>query len=333
MEKVGAVRADEVTAFQKHGSSELAGEFGGGGFHRGAVRQRATDEVGGFVEIGGEQGAAGEKGLAIGRDGFGGNEGVAGGGDHDRVDDERDRRMIRQHFGDEPDGVGVGEHAGFHRRDREGFQQDRELVADRVNRENVHGSHLPRGFSDDAGGDGETEGAEVLEGLQIGLQAGTGGAVRAGDGQGDGETGHLSRKSELAKGEGMLLDCRTMRELKKLRVKVDDVVYMPSLDAPANKPHPFVYFISIHNESGEEVTIVGRKWVVREGEETVVVEGDGVVGQTPQLAPGQHFSYNSYHVTAENAVAEGAFFGRTAKGEVVFARIPRFELELPSWVQ
>ncbi|MBB5352319.1 ApaG protein [Haloferula luteola] len=123
-----------------------------------------------------------------------------------------------------------------------------------------------------------------------------------------------------------------MRELKNLKVKVDDVVYMPSLDAPASKPHPFVYFISIQNQSKEAVTILGRKWVVREGEETVVVEGEGVVGQTPMLGPGQQFSYNSYHVVAESGEAEGAFFGVTEGGEAVFVRIPRFVLELPSWV-
>lgn len=123
-----------------------------------------------------------------------------------------------------------------------------------------------------------------------------------------------------------------MRELNGLRVTVDDVVYMPTLEAPADKPHPFVYFISIHNDSDETVTIEGRKWVVREGEETVVVEGDGVVGQRPVIPPGEHFSYNSYHVTSVDAVAEGAFFARTEDGEWVFTRIPEFELHVPDWV-
>lgn len=122
-----------------------------------------------------------------------------------------------------------------------------------------------------------------------------------------------------------------MRELKELRVTVDDVIYMPTLDAPEDKPHPFVYFISIRNDSDEEVTILGRKWVVQEGEEIVVVEGDGVVGQTPTLAPGGHFSYNSYHVTSGDAVVEGAFFGRVADGTRVFTRIPEFRLEVPGW--
>lgn len=123
-----------------------------------------------------------------------------------------------------------------------------------------------------------------------------------------------------------------IREFQALRVKVDDVVYMPSLDAPAEKPHPFVYFISIHNESDVAVTIRGRKWVVREDDgEVTVVEGGGVVGQTPVIEPGGHFSYNSYHVVAGGASAEGAFFGENAAGERIFSRIPAFRLDVPDW--
>lgn len=124
-----------------------------------------------------------------------------------------------------------------------------------------------------------------------------------------------------------------MRKLDGLSVRVDDVIYMPSLDAPDERPHPFVYFISIKNESGEKVTIRGRKWIVREDDgEVTVVEGDGVVGQTPVIEPGESFSYNSYHVTRGDAVAEGAFFGETGSGEWVFAQIPEFKLTVPGWV-
>ena len=122
------------------------------------------------------------------------------------------------------------------------------------------------------------------------------------------------------------------QELEGLSVRVDDIIYMPSLDAPADKPHPFVYFITIVNDSTERVRILGRKWVVRERDgEICVVEGDGVVGQTPALEPGDDFSYNSYHVIADDAVASGAFFGTTADGRKVLAPVPEFKLELPDW--
>ena len=137
----------------------------------------------------------------------------------------------------------------------------------------------------------------------------------------------------------MWLDCsvlesenRAIRELPGLRVTVDDVIYMPSLDAPEDRPHPFVYFISIINESRSSVTIKGRKWVISlENGEKVVVEGEGVVSQSPVIEVGADFSYNSYHVVPGNGVAEGAFFAETEEGEAVFTRIPSFELEVPKW--
>ena len=121
-----------------------------------------------------------------------------------------------------------------------------------------------------------------------------------------------------------------LREFDELHVSVDDVIYMPSLEAPPEKPHPFVYFISIHNNSDVPVTIRARKWVVQEDNgETTVVEGTGVVGQTPTIQPNEHFSYNSYHVVAKSARVSGAFFGETAAGDQGFSRIPEFRLAVP----
>lgn len=119
-------------------------------------------------------------------------------------------------------------------------------------------------------------------------------------------------------------------ELNGLSVTVDRVAFMPHLDAPPDKPFPFAYFITIHNQSTETVTIRGRKWVVTDNEgETIVVEGDGVVGQTPRLEPGQNFSYNSYHVISSDSVAEGAFIGLTEEGQPVVVRIPKFTMQSP----
>ena len=119
-------------------------------------------------------------------------------------------------------------------------------------------------------------------------------------------------------------------ELEGLRVTVDDVKFMPQLQASEDRPFPFVYFITIHNDSEETVTIKGRKWVVTDaGGETIVVEGDGVVGKFPRLEPGEHFSYNSYHTIGSDSVAEGAYIGVTADATSVLVRIPRFEMKSP----
>jgi ApaG protein len=89
---------------------------------------------------------------------------------------------------------------------------------------------------------------------------------------------------------------QTLSELAGLRVTVDRVTFMPHLDAPEERPFPFVYFITIHNDSEETVTIRGRKWVVADVcGNTIVVEGDGVVGKTPRLEPGEHLQQLPHH--------------------------------------
>lgn len=120
------------------------------------------------------------------------------------------------------------------------------------------------------------------------------------------------------------------KELPGLRVNIDQVVYMPDLEAPPDRPHPFVYFLTIVNDSDETVTIKGRKWVVTDGENNkLVVEGDGVVGQFPRLEPGESFSYNSCHVVATDSEAEGALIGLAEDGVPVIVRIPPFTMDVP----
>ena len=120
------------------------------------------------------------------------------------------------------------------------------------------------------------------------------------------------------------------RELADLHVTVDKVVYMPSLQAPPDRPYPFVYFITIDNRSNEIVTIRGRKWVITDHSgQKVVVEGDGVVGKFPRLRPGEKFSYNSYHVIGNNSHAEGAFIGNSEGGTPFIVKIPKFQMHVP----
>jgi ApaG protein len=124
-------------------------------------------------------------------------------------------------------------------------------------------------------------------------------------------------------------------ELAGLRVVIDRVVYMPEAETPPDRPHAFAYFISIHNDSKISVTIKGRKWVIKnDAGEVTAVEGDGVVGEFPHLEPGEHFSYNSYHINNTQVCwAEGAYLGVTDEGRKVITRIPQFEMKVPNEVR
>ena len=120
-------------------------------------------------------------------------------------------------------------------------------------------------------------------------------------------------------------------ELPGLRVTLDRLAFHPNAQTPPDRPHCFIYFITIHNDSEVPVTIRGRKWVVRaEDGEVTVLEGDGVVGQTPLIHPGETFSYNSFHLTrTKSAMAEGAYLGVDGEGRAVLTRIPPFRMVVP----
>lgn len=121
-----------------------------------------------------------------------------------------------------------------------------------------------------------------------------------------------------------------MQELPGLWVSLDRVEYNPDVEVTADKPYGFVYHITIHNDSHQTVTIKGRKWVVTSvNGDKMVLEGDGVVGETPVLAPGREFSYNSYHLIGSDSVAEGAYIGVAEDGTRVFTRIPAFKMHVP----
>ncbi len=118
--------------------------------------------------------------------------------------------------------------------------------------------------------------------------------------------------------------------LPGLTAKVTKVIYDPTLKAPPDRPHPFVYFVTITNNSKEPLTIFGRKWIVTDDDgRTEVYEGDGVVGQFPRIDPGKNFKYNSYHVVATESRARGSFFGATTKGRAVCVQAPEFRMAPP----
>ena len=121
-------------------------------------------------------------------------------------------------------------------------------------------------------------------------------------------------------------------EPPRLFVTVDRVVFQPQAPTPVDRPYCFVYFITIHNDTEEPVTIKGRKWVVTNSEgEITAVEGEGVVGETPEIPPGGSFSYNSFHLLdTPTAVAQGSYLGIDGVGRTVLTRIPKFEMSAPS---
>jgi ApaG protein len=70
--------------------------------------------------------------------------------------------------------------------------------------------------------------------------------------------------------------------------------YDPSRSSPGNSQWFFLYTVTIANKGKETVQLVSRHWVITDGMGKVEeVQGPGVVGKQPTLAPGQSFEYTS----------------------------------------
>lgn|GEM_PF-69050 len=120
-------------------------------------------------------------------------------------------------------------------------------------------------------------------------------------------------------------------QLPGLTARLDKLVYHHGGKClPPDKPHAFVYFITIRNGSDRTVTLLGRKWVLTLPDGTrEIIEGDRIVGETPRLSPGEEFSYNSYHVTDRDAEARGCFHGVDETGARIHVLLPAFGLRIP----
>ena len=122
------------------------------------------------------------------------------------------------------------------------------------------------------------------------------------------------------------------REIPGLTAHLDKLCYHHGgASLPPDKPHAFVYFITIRNGSEHTVTLLGRKWIVVHADGSrLVIEGDKIVGETPRLAPGEHFSYNSYHISDQDAAARGSFHGVDELGQKVHVLLPEFGMQVPN---
>jgi ApaG protein len=119
------------------------------------------------------------------------------------------------------------------------------------------------------------------------------------------------------------------RQTEGIRISVRPV-YLPERSNPARQQYVFAYFVRIENVGGQAAQLRTRQWLIHDsiGEETVV-EGDGVVGEQPRLAPGQVHEYQSFCVLKSiSGFMEGKYHFLRADGSTFAAEIPRFHLEV-----
>jgi ApaG protein len=71
--------------------------------------------------------------------------------------------------------------------------------------------------------------------------------------------------------------------------------YLPAHSNPKAMKFIFGYHITIENGSPHTVQLLRRHWVICESDGQIrEVEGEGVIGQQPVLAPGDTHAYSSF---------------------------------------
>ncbi|MBI1807661.1 MAG: Co2+/Mg2+ efflux protein ApaG [Ignavibacteria bacterium] len=105
-------------------------------------------------------------------------------------------------------------------------------------------------------------------------------------------------------------------------------VYLDGQSDVLARKFVFAYFVRIENHGTENVQLLRRHWFINHaGGRVEEVEGEGVVGKQPVIAPGEAHEYNSFCIleTFEGTM-EGTYLMQRGKGEYYRVAIPRFTL-------
>ena len=110
------------------------------------------------------------------------------------------------------------------------------------------------------------------------------------------------------------------------------VQFKEEYSEPDNNYFVFFYRITIENFNNVEVQLLRRHWDIFDSNGIkTVVEGEGVVGEKPVLAPGELYSYESACNLESGIGSMSGFYEmmKSENGELFQVEIPEFVMEVP----
>lgn len=115
-----------------------------------------------------------------------------------------------------------------------------------------------------------------------------------------------------------------------IRISVRSM-FVPERSNPTASYWFFAYEVTIANESDEPAQLRTRHWIITDGDGTVEeVVGDGVVGETPDLQPGDSFTYTSFcPLRTDTGTMNGTYGMVRPNGRAFDAIIAPFTLSEP----
>lgn len=123
-----------------------------------------------------------------------------------------------------------------------------------------------------------------------------------------------------------------MSEKSPYQIDVEAQAFYMAEQSDADENHfVFTYRIRIRNNGSLPAKLISRHWFIRDLElNEQEVQGEGVVGEQPLIAPGQTFEYMS-GTSLESPVGtmRGSYQMRSEDGTEFNAPIPEFILTVP----
>ncbi len=123
-----------------------------------------------------------------------------------------------------------------------------------------------------------------------------------------------------------------MMQDKRYAITVEPTAaYLADESDPGQDKYVFAYTIRITNTGEIGVKLVGRHWIITDAEHKIQeVKGLGVVGQQPELKPGESFEYTSgASLSTSMGTMRGVYQMRADDGATFDAPIPPFTLSIP----
>lgn len=107
--------------------------------------------------------------------------------------------------------------------------------------------------------------------------------------------------------------------------------YLDDRSNPEEARYFWAYRVTIDNQSKAFAQLLSRYWQITDANGRIEeVRGAGVVGEQPELNPGDSYNYTSgCPLTTPSGVMVGRYTMRTEAGELFDVAIPAFSLDMP----
>ena len=124
-----------------------------------------------------------------------------------------------------------------------------------------------------------------------------------------------------------------MKNNFNIRIKVT-TNYLKEQSAPDENRYVFSYTINIKNLGNNSAKLISRQWIITDSNGNIQeVNGDGVVGQQPNINSGEEFTYTSGTIIKTPVgTMEGRYFMEDRNNERFEAIIAPFTLAVPGLI-